>query len=43
MKQDLLELMYDLIAERSQTADSAKRARLTAMIHEIQRKLDSME
>jgi predicted Mrr-cat superfamily restriction endonuclease len=42
MKQRLQERMFDLIAMRAQTADSNKRAQLTAEIQKIQRMLEGM-
>lgn len=43
MKQRIQERMFDLIAERAQTADSEERARLTAEIRRLQTILDGME
>lgn len=42
MKQRIMERIFDLIAQRSQTADSATRAALTAEIQRLQRIIDSM-
>ena len=42
MKQRIQERMFDLIAQRAQTADSGERAALTAEIQRLQRILDSM-
>ena len=41
-KSQLQEKMFDLIAERAQTADSERRAQLTALIHRIQDMLARM-
>jgi hypothetical protein len=42
MRQRIQERIFDLIAERSQTADSQERAALTAEIQRLQRILDTM-
>jgi hypothetical protein len=42
MKQRLQERMYNLIAQRAQTADNAERARLSEMIRDIQNRLAQM-
>ena len=42
MKQRIQERIFDLIAARSQTADSNKRAQLTAEIQRLQSILDTL-
>ena len=43
MKQRIQERIFDLIAERSMTADSRERAELTREIQRLQNMLDEME
>ena len=42
MKERLIERMYDLIAERAQTANDEERAELTRQIRKIQNILEGM-
>lgn len=42
MRQRIQERIFNLIAERAQTADSSTRARITAEIQRLQHILDSM-